>query len=57
VGGDTMVNKILVVRNETQIVISNNGKRFVVDKENKTFDLLKDKSNDEIKDWYLQRLH
>lgn len=49
-----MVNKILIVKNETQIVISNNGKRLVIKSDNKLFNTLQEKSKEEIQKWYLE---
>ena len=50
-----MDNKILIVKNEQAIMISNNGKRLVIDIENKLFEELKSLTKDEILKWYLSR--
>ena len=48
-----MKSKIIIIKNNDSILISNNGKRLVIDGEK--FDLLKDKKNEEIEKWYLSR--
>jgi len=49
------MDKILIIKNKNEIVISNNGKRLVVDKNNSLFEELKEKTKEEIKNWYLNR--
>jgi hypothetical protein len=46
---------ILVCKNSKQIIISNNGKRLIIDKNNVLFDSLKDKTKEEIKEWFDSR--
>lgn len=47
--------KILVVKNDNSILISNNGKKLIIDKGNELFNKLKDKSKEEIISWYISR--
>lgn len=47
------MSKILVIKNDDCIIISQNGKRLVIDKDNNLFELLKVKNNNEIIKWYL----
>lgn len=50
-----MSSKILITKNDTFIMISNDGKRLVIDEDNKLFNELKDKTKEEIKEWYINR--
>lgn len=48
-------DKIFVVIRENKIIISYDGKKLVVDKDNNIYKELKSKTKDEIKEWYLQK--
>lgn len=50
-----MEDKILIVKNDDCILISNNGKKLVIDKDNLLFNQLKDKSKEDIQKWFIER--
>lgn len=52
-----LLNKrsILICKNDSQIIISNDGKRLIIDKNNPLFDKLLNKNKDEIKEWFNSR--
>lgn len=47
------MNDVLIVKNSEYILISQNGKRFIIDKNNKLFGILEGKTDKEIKELYL----
>lgn len=49
------MDKVLVIKQKNLIIISQDGKRFMINKENELFDKIKDLSQEEIKEWYLNR--
>jgi hypothetical protein len=50
-----MNDKILVLIKEDHILISNNGKRLIIDSEDLMFNELKTKTKEEILEWYASR--
>ncbi|BAO04903.1 MULTISPECIES: hypothetical protein [Clostridium] len=49
------MNKVLVIKNSNSIIISQDGKRLIIDKNNELYNQLKDLEKSEIKEWYLNR--
>lgn len=50
-----IMDDVLVVKSDESILISYNGKRLVIDKNNKLFKIIKDKTKEEIAKWYKER--
>ncbi|APR02380.1 TPA: hypothetical protein ACXDAY_002349 [Clostridium botulinum] len=49
------MNKILIAQNSNTIIISQKGKRLIIDKNNELYNQLKDLEKSEIEEWYLNR--
>ena len=49
------MDNILILKNNDKIVISNDGKKFVIDKQHKLFNTLTTLTVEEIKQWWLDR--
>lgn len=49
------MRKILIIKNDEEIMISQNGKKLIIPKDNDLFNELKDKSKEEIQEWFINR--
>lgn len=47
--------KILIVKSEDKIIIANNGKRLIINKNDENFNELYEMTNENIEKWYLQK--
>lgn len=44
---------MLILVNDNEILISDDGEKYIIENTNPLYEELKDKSNEEIKSWYL----
>lgn len=47
--------KILIVKSEDKIIIANNGKHLIINKNDENFNELYKMTNENIEKWYLQK--